>query len=32
MQSPEALVKRNSKWNKIPARELVPGDVVQVNY
>lgn len=30
MQSPEALVKRDSKWNKIPARELVPGDIVQI--
>ncbi|HKI89992.1 MAG TPA: plasma-membrane proton-efflux P-type ATPase [Draconibacterium sp.] len=25
-----ARVKRNRKWNKIPARELVPGDVVRV--
>lgn len=25
-----ARVKRNGKWNKIPARELVPGDVVRV--
>ncbi len=25
-----ARVKRNNKWNKIPARELVPGDVVRV--
>ena len=25
-----ARVKRNGKWNKIPARELVPGDVVRL--
>ena len=25
-----ARVKRNGKWNRIPARELVPGDVVRV--
>lgn len=25
-----ARAKRNGKWNKIPARELVPGDVVRV--
>lgn len=30
MQSPEALVNRNSKWVKIPAKELVPGDIVQI--
>ncbi|HKI89933.1 MAG TPA: plasma-membrane proton-efflux P-type ATPase, partial [Draconibacterium sp.] len=25
-----ARVKRNGNWNKIPARELVPGDVIRV--
>ncbi len=27
-----ARVKRNGKWNKIPARELVPGDVVRLRF
>jgi len=28
--APQAEVKRNSKWFKLPARELVPGDLIQL--
>jgi len=30
MQAPECNVKRNGDWSTIPARELVPGDIVKV--
>ncbi len=30
--APEARVKRNGAWKKIPARELVPGDIIRLRF
>jgi H+-transporting ATPase len=30
--APEARVKRNGAWEKIPARELVPGDLIRLRF
>jgi Ca2+-transporting ATPase len=31
MAAPDAMVRRNGEWISIPARELVPGEVLRLN-